>query len=44
MVWLTGAGLAAAVSNAGGLGTIAFNAGAKTVTYDIKLTGERLRD
>jgi len=44
MVWITGADLAAAVSNAGGLGTIGFNAGAKTVTWDVKETGERLRD
>lgn len=43
MVWITGADLAAAVSNAGGLGTIGFNAGATTVTYDVDLTAERLR-
>jgi len=44
MIWITGAGLAAAVSNAGGLGTIGFNAGAKTLTTDIDTIGERLRD
>lgn len=44
MVWITGADLAAAVSNAGGLGTIGINAGAKEMTTDVELTGERLRD
>lgn len=43
MVWITGADLAAAVSRAGGLGTIGMNAGAKDVTRDVGLTGERLR-
>lgn len=43
MNWITGADLAAAVSNAGGLGTIGPNAGAKTVTADVNETGERLR-
>ncbi len=44
MNWVSGAKLVAAVSNAGGLGTLGPNAGAKTVTYDVMLTGERLRD
>jgi enoyl-[acyl-carrier protein] reductase II len=43
MNWITGADLAAAVSNAGGLGTLGPNAGAKTLTKDVKETGERLR-
>jgi NAD(P)H-dependent flavin oxidoreductase YrpB (nitropropane dioxygenase family) len=43
MNWITGADLAAAVSNAGGLGTLGPNAGANTVTTDVAETGERLR-
>ena len=43
MNWVSGADLAAAVSNAGGLGTLGPNAGAKTITADVALTGERLR-
>ena len=43
MNWISGADLAAAVSNAGGLGTIGPNAGVKTITTDPVLTGERLR-
>lgn len=43
MAWITNAELAAAVSNAGGLGVIGPNAGAKTVTTDVTETGERLR-
>ncbi|MCX5999023.1 MAG: nitronate monooxygenase, partial [Chloroflexi bacterium] len=43
MVWITGADLAAAVSNAGALGTIGMNAGAAAVTADVVETGERLR-
>jgi NAD(P)H-dependent flavin oxidoreductase YrpB (nitropropane dioxygenase family) len=43
MAWITDAELAAAVSEAGGLGTIGPNAGFKTVTTDVKETGERLR-
>ncbi len=43
MNWITGAELAAAVSNAGGLGTLGPNAGAKTLTADVNETGERLR-
>jgi NAD(P)H-dependent flavin oxidoreductase YrpB (nitropropane dioxygenase family) len=42
MNWITGADLAAAVSNAGGLGTLGPNAGATTITTDITETGERL--
>jgi len=44
MIWITGAELAAAVSNAGGLGTIGFNSGATSFTMDIGITGERLRE
>jgi enoyl-[acyl-carrier protein] reductase II len=44
MNWVSGAKLVAAVSNAGGLGTLGPNAGAKTITHDVRLTGERLRD
>jgi enoyl-[acyl-carrier protein] reductase II len=43
MNWITGAELAAAVSNAGGLGVIGPNAGERTATNDIVETGERLR-
>jgi len=43
MVWITWAELAAAVSNAGGLGSIGPNAGEITVTSDVVETGERLR-
>jgi len=44
MSWATGADLAAAVSNAGGLGTLGPNAGADAITRDVELTGERLRE
>ena len=44
MNWVSGAMLVAAVSNAGGVGTLGPNAGAKAVTTDLELTGERLRD
>ncbi len=44
MNWVSGDQLVAAVSNAGGLGTLGPNAGAKTLTSDVALTGERLRD
>jgi enoyl-[acyl-carrier protein] reductase II len=43
MNWVSGADLVAAVSNAGGLGTLGPNAGAKTITADVVLTGERVR-
>jgi enoyl-[acyl-carrier protein] reductase II len=43
MNWITGAELAAAVSNAGGLGVIGPNAGATTVTDNVDETAERLR-
>jgi len=43
MAWITDAVLAAAVSEAGGLGTIGPNAGCTTVTRDVGETGERLR-
>lgn len=44
MNWVSGAALAAAVSNAGGLGTLGPNAGADIITTDVELTGERLRN
>ena len=44
MAWITDAELAAAVSAAGGLGTIGPNAGMKHVTADVAETGERLRE
>ena len=44
MNWVSGAELAAAVSNAGGLGTLGPNAGAAEITTDVELTGERLRE
>ncbi len=43
MSWISDAVLAAAVSEAGGLGTIGPNAGAKSVTTDIYETADRLR-
>ncbi len=43
MNWITGAELAAAVSDAGGLGVIGPNAGERTQTDDVVETGERLR-
>ncbi|MDO8490600.1 MAG: nitronate monooxygenase [Dehalococcoidia bacterium] len=43
MVWITWAELAAAVSNAGGLGVLGPNAGERTPTKDVVETGERLR-
>lgn len=43
MTWICWAELAAAVSNAGGLGVIGHNAGARTPSADAVETGERLR-
>jgi NAD(P)H-dependent flavin oxidoreductase YrpB (nitropropane dioxygenase family) len=43
MNWLSGADLVAAVSSAGGLGTLGPNVGAKTITRDAAVTAERLR-
>ena len=43
MVWLTDATLAAAVSNAGGLGSLGPNAGQTSVTRDPEETAERMR-
>lgn len=43
MAWVSNAEIVAAVSNAGGLGTLGPNAGAKVVTSDVAETGERLR-
>lgn len=44
MAWVTNAEMVAAVSNAGGLGTLGPNAGARVVTQDVTETGERLRN
>ena len=44
MAWITNAEMVASVSNAGGLGTLGPNAGAKTDTKDAYETGERLRN
>ena len=44
MAWVTNAEMVAAVSNAGGLGTLGPNAGATQVTKDVDETGERMRD
>jgi len=43
MNWVSGVDLAAAVSNAGGLGVIGPNAGAEDITHDIEETAERYR-
>ena len=43
MNWVSGANLAAAVSLAGGLGTLGPNAGADSITNDVELTGKRMR-
>jgi enoyl-[acyl-carrier protein] reductase II len=43
MNWVSGAKLAAAVSDAGGLGTLGPNAGSKDITPDVEETGERFR-
>ena len=44
MNWVSGADLVAAVSKAGGLGTLGPNTGADSITLDVELTGERMRD
>lgn len=44
MVWLTDAKLCAAVSNAGGMGSLGPNAGQTTVTRDPIETAERMRE
>ena len=44
MAWISGFELVAAVSNAGGLGTIAPNAGATFPTKDIAVVEERIRE
>jgi len=44
MSWISDAALAASVSEAGGLGVLGPNAGAKTVTTDVVETAERLRE
>jgi len=43
MNWVSGAELVAAVSNAGGLGTLGPNAGSKDKVWDVDETGERFR-
>jgi len=43
MAWITDAKMAAAVSNAGGMGVLGPNAGQKTVTTDPSETAERMR-
>jgi len=43
MNWVSGAELAAAVSRAGGLGTLGPNAGSEGITADVEVTGERVR-
>ncbi|MBI9085210.1 MAG: nitronate monooxygenase [Desulfobacterales bacterium] len=43
MNWVSGADLTAAVSNAGGLGTLGPNAGAEGITPDAEETAERMR-
>ncbi len=44
MNWVSGADLTAAVSNAGGLGTLGPNAGAESIVEAVELTGERTRE
>jgi enoyl-[acyl-carrier protein] reductase II len=44
MSWISDAVLVASVSEAGGLGVLGPNAGAKTVTIDVFKTAERLRE
>ena len=44
MVWLNSAELAAAVSNAGGLGVLGPNAGQRTITHDGEEAAERMRE
>jgi NAD(P)H-dependent flavin oxidoreductase YrpB (nitropropane dioxygenase family) len=44
MNWVSGAELAAAVSDAGGLGTLGPNAGADSISSDVEVTGERMRE
>ena len=43
MNWVSGAALTAAVSNAGGMGTLGPNAGADKINPDVEATGELLR-
>jgi len=43
MNWVSGPNLVAAVSNAGGLGVLGPNAGARRLTPEVELVGERLR-
>lgn len=43
MNWVSGPALVAAVSSAGGLGTLGPNAGSSDITHDVEQTGERIR-
>lgn len=43
MNWVSGAALAAAVSEAGGMGTLGPNAGARGIEPDVEKTGEHMR-
>lgn len=43
MAWVTNAEMVAAISNAGGLGTLGPNAGSSSITRDPNETGERMR-
>ena len=44
MAWISNAEMVAAISEAGGLGTLGPNAGARMVTRDVYETGERLKE
>lgn len=44
MAWITSAELVAAVSNAGGLGTLGANAGQRSLTADAAETGRRMQE
>ena len=44
MNWVSGADLTAAVSNAGGMGTLGPNTGVDNIIEDVEITGERMRD
>jgi len=44
MAWVTNAKMVAAISNAGGLGTLGPNAGVSSLIKDVAETGERLRN
>ena len=44
MAWVSNAEMVGVISNAGAMGTLGPNAGARSLTKDVKETGERLRD